>query len=67
LNRLKNCPKATRKEIAVALGNITENDVKFNINSLKQFGVLKRTSSLKEGEWVVLVNFNNCLSTPSDN
>ena len=53
---LQNYPKATRKEIAVALGDITENGVKFNIGMLKQRGALKRTGGRKAGAWVVLAD-----------
>ena len=56
LDYLQNYPKATRKEIAVALGDITENGVKFNIGMLKQRGALKRTGGRKAGEWVVLAD-----------
>ena len=54
LDYLQNYPKATRKEIAVALGDITENGVKFNIGMLKQCGALQRKGGRKAGEWVVL-------------
>lgn len=40
LDYLKNYPKATRQEVAIALGNITEDGVKFNIGLLQQYGVL---------------------------
>ncbi|MBO4851150.1 MAG: winged helix-turn-helix domain-containing protein [Prevotella sp.] len=48
LNYLKTNPKATRKEIAEAIGNITENGVKFNIGRLQQYGCLKREGGRKK-------------------
>jgi predicted HTH transcriptional regulator len=54
LGYLKNYPKATRQEIADALGNITVNGIKFNIGLLQQYGVLKRKGGRKNGEWVVV-------------
>lgn len=47
---LKNYPKATRQEVAIALGDITEDGVKFNIGLLQQYGVLQRKGGRKEGE-----------------
>ena len=54
LGYLKNYPKATRQEIADALGNITVDGIKFNIGLLQQYGVLKRKGGRKNGEWVVV-------------
>lgn len=51
---LKNYPKATRKETADALGDITEDGVKFNIGLLQQYGRLKRKGGRKNGEWIVV-------------
>ena len=56
LDYLKNYPKATRQEVAIALGDITEDGVKFNIGLLQQYGVLQRKGGRKEGEWVVLID-----------
>lgn len=50
---LHNYPKATRKETADALGDITEDGVKFNIGLLQQYGALKRKGGRKNGEWEV--------------
>ena len=50
---LKSYPKATRKDVAAALGGITEDGVKFNIGLLQQYGALKRKGGRKNGEWVV--------------
>ena len=51
---LKSYPKATRQEVADALGDITESGVKFNIGLLQQYKALKRKGGRKNGEWVVL-------------
>ena len=48
-------PKATRREVADAFGDITEDGVKFNIGLLQQYGVLKRVGGRKNGQWVVIV------------
>ena len=54
LDYLKSYPKATRKETADALGDITEDGVKFNIGLLQQYGRLRRKGGRKNGEWVVV-------------
>jgi ATP-dependent DNA helicase RecG len=54
LDYLDDNPKATRQEVADALGGITVNGVKFNIGLLQQYGALKRKGGRKDGEWVVL-------------
>lgn len=59
LKHLKNYPKATRKDIAQALGNITENGVKFNIGLLQQYKALKRKGGRKNGEWVVVAKLDD--------
>ena len=51
---LKSYPKATRKETADALGDITEDGVKFNIGLLQQYGRLRRKGGRKNGEWEVV-------------
>lgn len=53
LDYLKGHPKATRQEVAMALGNISENGVKFNIGRLQQYGLLKRVGGRKNGQWMV--------------
>ena len=50
---LHNYSKATRKDVALALGGITEDGVKFNIGLLQQYGALKRKGGRKNGEWEV--------------
>ena len=47
LDYLKAHPTATRQEVAAALGNITEDGVKYNIGKLQQYGRLKRENGRK--------------------
>ena len=54
LDYLKEHPTATRQEVAAALGNITEDGVKYNIGRLQQYGRLKRENGRKSGSWVVI-------------
>lgn len=54
LNYLKAHPTATRQKVAEALGNITEDGVKFNISKLQQYGRLKREGGRKNGHWVTI-------------
>ena len=54
LEYLKNYPKANRKLVAEALGDITEDGVKYNIGVLQQYGYLHRKNGRgNSGEWVV--------------
>ena len=55
LEYFKDNPKATRVDAANALGNITEDGVKFIIAKLQKNGLLKRVGGRKHGEWKVLV------------
>ncbi len=48
-------PNGTRVDAANALGNITEDGIKFIIGKLQQKGLLKRVGGRKQGEWKVLV------------
>ena len=54
LEYFKDNPKATRVDAANALGNITEDGVKFIIAKLQKKGLLKRVGGRKFGEWQVL-------------
>ena len=56
---LHNYPKATRKETADALGDITEDGVKFNIGLLQQYGALKRKGGRKNGEWEIVLDIKD--------
>ena len=55
LEYFKGNPKATRVDAANALGNITEDGVKFIIAKLQKKGLLKRVGGRKYGEWLVLI------------
>ena len=52
LEYFKDNPKATRVDAANALGNITEDGVKFIIAKLQKKGLLKRIGGRKYGEWL---------------
>lgn len=54
LDYLKAHSTATRQEVAKAIGNITEDGVKYNIGKLQQYGRLKRENGRKNGSWVVI-------------
>ena len=54
LDYLRENPKGTRADIAKAIGNITEDGVKFVIGKLQQEGLLERIGGRKYGEWKVL-------------
>ena len=53
LDYLKDHPKATRQEVAEALGNITEDGIKYHFSRLQKMGFLKREGGRKMGNWVV--------------
>ena len=55
LEYFKDNPKATRVDAANALGNITEDGVKFIIEKLQKKGLLKRVGGRKYGEWLVFI------------
>ena len=55
LEYFKGNPKATRVDAANALGNITEDGVKFIIAKLQKKGLLKRVGGRKHGEWQGLI------------
>ena len=48
-------PKATRKTIALALSELSEEGVKYHLKKLQGLGVLERVGSTKAGEWRVLI------------
>ena len=54
LEILRTTPGAGRGEIAVLLGNITENGVKYHLNKLKTEGRIRRVGPDKGGHWEVL-------------
>lgn len=47
-------PKASRSEIAEALGDITENGIKYQLNKLKKQGKIERIGPDKGGYWKIL-------------
>ena len=49
-------PTATRQEVAEALGNITEDGIKYHFSRLQKNGHLKREGGRKLGRWVVMVD-----------
>lgn len=53
LRYFKENPRGTRAEAAKAIGDITEDGVKFIIGKLQQKGLLKRVGGRKHGEWQV--------------
>lgn len=53
LDYLKEDPTATRQEVAEALGNITEDGIKYHFSRLQSMGYLKREGGRKLGYWVV--------------
>ena len=53
LDYLKEHPKATRQEVAEALGNITEDGIKYHFSHLQKMGYLKREGGRKLGWWMV--------------
>ena len=55
LEYFKDNPKATRVDAPNALGNITEDGVKFIIAKLQKKGLLKRVGGRKYGEWLVFI------------
>ncbi len=54
IDYLKGHPTAGRKEIAVAIGGITEDGVKKNLQVLKERGLLQRIGPAKGGHWEVV-------------
>ena len=58
IDYLKKCPNVTRKELALAIGNISEDGVKYNLAKLQQLGLVKHMGSTKSGYWVVVKNEN---------
>lgn len=55
LEYFKDNPKANRVDAANAIGNITEDGVKFIIAKLQKKGLLKRVGGRKYGEWLVCI------------
>jgi len=54
LSILKENPSASRKEIAVILGDITEDGVKYQLSKMKKEKILKRIGPAKGGYWKII-------------
>ena len=53
LEYLRVHPQATRLEVSKALGDITEDGVKYAIARLQEKGLLERVGGRKQGKWIV--------------
>jgi ATP-dependent DNA helicase RecG len=47
-------PKISRKEMAINIVGITEDGVKYNLNKLKNNGIIERIGPAKRGYWKIL-------------
>jgi len=47
-------PKISRKEMAINIVGITEDGVKYNLNKLKNNGIIERIGPAKGGYWKIL-------------
>ncbi len=56
MDLIKANPEITRKELAVTLGNITENGVKYHLMKLKKDKHISRAGADKGGYWKLLEN-----------
>lgn len=56
LDYLKEHPTATRQEVAEALGNISEDGIKYHFSRLQKKGYLKREGGRKLGRWTVVID-----------
>ena len=56
LDYLKEHPTATRQEVAEALGNISEDGIKYHFSRLQKKGYLKREGGRKIGRWTVVID-----------
>jgi ATP-dependent DNA helicase RecG len=54
LSILKENPSASRKEIAVILGDITEDGVKYQLSKMKKEKILERIGPAKGGYWKII-------------
>jgi len=52
---LRKHPIAGRKELATAIGNITEDGIKYNLQKLQKIGALKRIGPNFGGHWEVIL------------
>ena len=47
-------PAASRKELALHIGNSTEDGIKYNLNRLKKLGLIQREGAAKGGHWEIV-------------
>ena len=59
MDYLKTHPSASRKELSQNIIDITEDGIKYNLNRLRQLGLLKRVGPDKGGHWEILINNEN--------
>ena len=59
LKLLKENPTASRRELAIFLGNITEDGIKYQLNKLKNQGLIHRIGSDFGGHWEVVESKND--------
>ncbi len=47
-------PAASRKELALHIGNSTEDGIKYNLDRLKKLGLIQREGAAKGGRWKIV-------------
>ena len=52
---LQDHPDATRKDIAEAISDISEDGVKYNLARLQDLGIIKRVGGRKQGYWEIIL------------
>ena len=55
LDYIQNNPEATRKDIAEAISDISEDGVKYNLARLQDLGIIKRVGGRKQGYWEIIL------------
>ena len=55
LDYIQNNPEATRKDIADAISDISEDGVKYNLARLQDLGIIKRVGGRKQGYWEIIM------------
>ena len=55
LDYIQNNPEATRKDIAEAISDISEDGVKYNLARLQDLGIIKRVGGRKQGYWEIIM------------
>jgi predicted HTH transcriptional regulator len=54
LDIIRKNPRISRQEVALILGDITENGVKYHLVRLKKMGIIKRVGSPSCGHWEII-------------